>query len=247
MVLTSLQWICLAFGALLAGISKTAIGGLGALAVALFTYVFPSSKQASGLVLPLLIFADFVAVFAYRQHAQWHYLAKLLPWTAVGVVLGYFTLGHISDRAARLSIGLIILGLAVLSVGRRYRPAGADATAPIHWSIAMGVGILAGFITLIANAAGPLMAIYLIAMRLPKMQYVGTTAVFFLVLNLFKVPFMAALGLITVASFRLNLMVLPAVLVGAATGRWLLGRINQAVFENLVIGMSAIAGLMLLI
>ena len=147
-VLTSLQWICLAFGALLMGISKTAIGGLGARAVALFTYVFPSSKQASGLVLPLLIFADFVAVFSYRQHAQWRYLAKLLPWTAVGVVLGYFTLSHISDSAARWSIGLIILGLAVLSVWWRYRPAGADAAAPIHWSIAIGVGIVAGFITL---------------------------------------------------------------------------------------------------
>jgi uncharacterized protein len=245
--LTPLQWICLALGAILAGISKTAIGGLGALAVALFTYVFPSSKQASGLVLPLLIFADFVAVFAYRRHTQWRYLAKLLPWTAVGVVLGYFTLGHISDRAAKLFIGVIILLLAVLSLWRRYRPASAEATAPIHWSIAIGVGILAGFITLIANAAGALMAIYFVAMRLPKMQYVGTTAVFFMLLNLFKVPFMAALGLITLASFKLNLMVLPAVLVGAAVGRWLLGKINQALFENLVIGMSAIAGLLLLI
>jgi uncharacterized membrane protein YfcA len=91
------------------------------------------------------------------------------------------------------------------------------------------------------------MAIYLVAMRLPKMQYVGTAAVFFMLLNLFKVPFMAALGLVTVASFKFNLMLLPAVLIGAAAGRWLLTRINQSVFEQLVLALSAIAGLLLLL
>jgi uncharacterized membrane protein YfcA len=90
------------------------------------------------------------------------------------------------------------------------------------------------------------MAVYLVAMRLPKMQYMGTAAVFFLILNLFKVPFMAALGLITLASFKLNLLLLPAVLLGAALGRWLLGRIDQRVFDKLVLALSALAGLLLL-
>jgi uncharacterized membrane protein YfcA len=84
-------------------------------------------------------------------------------------------------------------------------------------------------------------------MRLPKMQYIGTTAVFFMVLNLFKVPFMAALGLITVASFELNLLLLPAVLVGAAAGRWLLTRIDQSLFETLVLALSTIAGVLLIV
>ena len=91
------------------------------------------------------------------------------------------------------------------------------------------------------------MALYLVAMRLPKLQYVGTTAVFFLLLNLFKVPFMASLGLITLGSFKLNLLLLPAVLAGAITGRWLLMRINQQWFEGLVLGMSALAGLVLVL
>jgi uncharacterized protein len=233
-------------GALMVGISKTAVSGLSILAVALLSYVFPSSKQASGLVLPLLVFADFVAVFTYRRHAQWRYLWKLFPWTAIGVVLGFVALGRISDHGARLMIGVIILALVALSYWRRRRPAVAEET-PIHWSIAIFVGVLAGFITLIANAAGPLMAIYLLSMRLPKMQYVGTAAVFFLLLNLFKVPFMAALGLITVASFKFNLILLPAVILGALLGRWLLTRIDQKLFENLVLGLSAVAGLLLLV
>jgi len=146
-----------------------------------------------------------------------------------------------------LLIGGIVLVLVALSYWRRYRLASADDLAPVHWTVAIFVGILAGFVTLIANAASPLMAIYLVAMRLPKMQYVGTAAVFFMLLNLFKVPFMAALGLVTAASFKFNLMLLPAVLIGAAAGRWLLTRINQSVFEQLVLALSAIAGLLLLL
>lgn len=91
-----------------------------------------------------------------------------------------------------------------------------------------------------------LMAIYLLAMRLPKMAFVGTSAVFFLLLNLFKVPFMVGLGLITTESFQFNLMLAPAVLGGALFGRWLLPRVPQAWFERLALILSAAAGLRLL-
>jgi uncharacterized membrane protein YfcA len=248
MISEPLQWVCAVLGALMVGISKAGITGLSILSVALFTHVFPSSKQASGLVLPLLIFGDFVAVLSYRTHTQWRYLWKLMPWTAAGVVLGYFALGHISDRTTRTMIGVIIVSLCVLGYWRRYLTLPTPETeTPKHWALAAAIGIVAGFITLIANAAGPVMAIYLVAMRLPKMQFVGTTAVFFMVLNLFKVPFMVDLGLITAQSFKFNLMLAPAVLLGAFAGRWLLIRINQQLFEKLVLGFSAIAGILLIV
>jgi uncharacterized membrane protein YfcA len=247
MIAEPLQWICAVLGAFMVGVSKAGITGLSILSVALFTHVFPSSKQASGLVLPLLIFGDVVAVLAYRAHTQWRYLWKLMPWTASGVVLGYFALGHVSDKTTRTMIGVIIVSLCVLGYWRRYLTVQTDATEPKHWSVAAAIGIVAGFITLIANAAGPLMAIYLVAMRLPKMQFVGTAAVFFMVLNLFKVPFMVKLGLITAQSFEFNLMLAPAVLLGAFAGRWLLIRINQQLFEKLVLGFSAIAGILLIV
>lgn len=248
MIAEPLQWICAVLGALMVGISKAGITGLSILSVALFTHVFPSSKQASGLVLPLLIFGDIVAVLSYRAHTQWRFLWKLMPWTAAGVVLGYIALGRISDNTARIMIGVIIVSLCVLSYWRRYVMAQAQQAAGAwHWTLAAGLGVTAGFITLIANAAGPLMAIYLVAMRLPKMQFVGTAAVFFMVLNLFKVPFMVKLGLITVQSFEFNLVLAPAVLLGALIGRWLLVRINQQLFEQLVLGLSAIAGVLLVV
>ena len=251
MITEPLQWICAVLGALMVGISKAGITGLSILSIALFVHVFPSSKQASGLVLPLLIFGDIVAVLSYRAHTQWRYLWKLLPWTAAGVVLGYFALGHISDKAARIMIGAIIVFLCVLGYGRRYlrveTPETPETAGTRHWALGAALGVTAGFITLVANAAAPLMAIYLVAMRLPKMQFVGTAAVFFMVLNLFKVPFMVELGLITAQSFEFNLMLAPAVLLGAFVGRWLLIRINQRLFENLVLALSAVAGVLLIV
>jgi uncharacterized membrane protein YfcA len=249
MLTDPLLWFFAALGAFMVGVSKAGITGLSILSIALFNHVFPSSKQASGLVLPLLIFGDFVAVFSYRKHTQWHYLWRLFPWTAAGVVLGYFTLGRISDHSARILIGWIIVSLALLSFWRRYvvsTPAEQKA-ASFHWSVGAAIGMTAGFITLIANAARPLMAIYLVAMRLPKMEYVGTAAVFFMLLNLFKVPFMVDLGLITTQSFGFNLMLTPAVLLGALAGRWLLKRVNQNLFEQLVLLLSAIGGILLIL
>jgi len=241
-------WIAAALGAFLVGVSKTGIAGLSILSIALFNHVFPSSKQASGLVLPLLIFGDVVAVFAYRKHTQWHYLWRLFPWTAIGVVLGYFAMGRISDHAVRILIGWIIVSLVMLSFWQKYLsgPTENRGTA-FHWSVGALIGVTAGFITLIANAAGPLMAVYLVAMRLPKMEYVGTAAVFFLLLNLFKVPFMVDLGLITTTSFGFNLALAPAVFLGTVAGRWLLARINQNLFEQLVLSLSAIGGILLIL
>ena len=248
MITDPLLWFFAALGAFMVGVSKAGITGLSILSIALFNHVFSSSKQASGLVLPLLIFGDFVAVFSYRKHTQWHYLWRLFPWTAAGVVLGYFTLGRISDHTARILIGWIIVSLAGLSLWRRYVSAPAEEkAASFHWSVGAAIGMTAGFITLIANAAGPLMAIYLVAMRLPKMEYVGTAAVFFMLLNLFKVPFMVDLGLITTQSFSFNLLLAPAVLLGALAGRWLLKHVNQNLFEQLVLLLSAIGGILLIL
>jgi uncharacterized membrane protein YfcA len=248
MIAEPLQWILAALGAVLIGMSKTGVAGLGALAVALFVQVFPSSKQASGLVLPLFVFGDVVAVLSYRAHAQWQFLWRLMPWTAAGVIIGYIALRHISDAAVRILIGAIIVSLSVLGLWRRYlRGEPHEGARAWHWIAAAALGVLVGFVTLVANAAGPLMAIYLIAMRLPKMQFVGTAAVFFLALNLFKVPFMAGLGLITLHSFKINLLLAPAVLLGALMGRWVLMRIDQQLFERLVLALSAIAGLLLIL
>ncbi len=238
------EWAFAIVGALLVGVSKTGISGLGMLSVVIFAQIMPA-KQATGIVLPLLCFGDLMAVASYRQHAHWRHVWRLMPWTAAGVVLGYFAMGRINEAQARLLIGTIVVSLVALHVVRRWRGGQNDESKHGGW-FAPGIGVLAGFTTLVANAAGPLMVIYLLAMRLPKMDYMGTGAVFFMIMNLFKVPFMVNLGLINAQSFTLNLWLAPAVLAGAWVGRVILKRMNQRVFENLALGLSAAAGLKLL-
>lgn len=236
------QWALAIVGALAIGLAKTGIGGLGMLAVVIFANLLPA-REASGVVLPMLCCADVVAVLVYRQHAQWKFLWRLFPWTALGVVAGYVALGRINDRQASVLIGVIILVLLAVHLWRQRRH--GQLAEHGAW-FAPTIGILAGFTTLVANAAGPLMAIYLLAMRLPKLEYVGTGAVYFMLMNLFKVPFMVDLGLITGASFKLNLLLLPGVLLGAYVGKWLLTKIKQQLFENLALALAGLAGLRML-
>jgi uncharacterized membrane protein YfcA len=239
------QWVLAIVGALLVGVSKTAITGLAMVSVALFSQILPP-KQATGLVLPLLIFGDIVSVASYRRHAQWGHLWRLLPWATAGVVAGYLTMGRIDDRQAKLLIGFILIVLVILHFVRRRW--GASDEAERAWWFPPLIGILAGFTTLVANAAGPLMVIYLLAMRLPKMEYVGTSAVFFFILNLvIKAPFMVQLGLINASSFAVNLLLAPAVFAGAWVGRRILARIDQKLFENISLGLAAAAGLRLVL
>ena len=236
------QWVLAGLAALIVGISKSGIGGLGMLAVVIFAQLMPA-KQATGMVLPLLCFGDLVAVGVYWRHAKWTHLWRLFPWTGAGVVIGYFALDRVDERQARMMIGGIILTLAVMHVIRR-QVAGREAEHGAWF--APTIGVLAGFTTLVANAAGPLMAVYLLAMRLPKMDFVGTGAVFFLLLNLFKVPFMVHLGLINASSFTMNLVLAPIVLAGAWFGRKLVLKIDQRAFENIALALSFVAGLKLL-
>ena len=120
------QWIVVAVAAVLVGVAKTGIAGLGVLFVAIFTCVLPA-KLASGFVLPLLIFGDLVAVWSYRGHAQWRHLWRLFPWTAAGVALGYLAMGRIDDRQAQILVGSIICAMVALHLGRRWQAARRSA------------------------------------------------------------------------------------------------------------------------
>jgi uncharacterized protein len=236
------QWALAAVAALIVGVSKAGIGGLGLLAVMIFALIIPA-KQATGMVLPLLCFGDLVGATVYWKHAKWPHIWRLFPWTAAGVFVGYFALDLIDEQQARLLIGGIVLGLVTMHLVRR-RVYGHEAEHGAWFPPT--IGVLAGFTTLVANAAGPLMAVYMLAMRLPKMDFVGTGAVFFLILNLFKVPFMVHLGLIDSASFVVNLWLAPLVLGGAWFGRKLVVKIDQKVFENIALALSVLAGLYLI-
>jgi uncharacterized protein len=234
-----LDWWIAITGAALIGIAKTGLPGVGIVAIPLFAAIIPA-KASTGVVLPMLILADVFAVTGYRRHAVWSHLIRIVPWTLGGVVAGFFMLGRVNDNQLRPIIGAIILGMLALNVWRDRRSNGGSRI-PTNAGFAALTGLLAGATTMMANAAGPIMTIYLLAMRLPKAEFIGTGAWFFFLMNVFKVPFSAHLGLINAESVRFNLLLAPATVAGALSGFALARWIPQKPF-NLAAQLLAAAG-----
>ncbi len=229
--LSVLDYSTVALCAALVGISKTGIPGMGILVVPLLASVVPA-KTSVGLLLPMLIFADIFAVTYYRRSAVWSHLVKLLPAAVVGVVIGYFLLDRINSAQLKPIIGIIVLTLLGINYWRNRGLKEQDI--PRQWWFAAVMGLLAGVTTMLANAAGPIMIIYLLAMRLPKQEFIGTGAWYFFLINWFKVPFSANLGLINAETLKINLFCFPIIAAGAIAGIFVLKRIPQKFFNNLI-------------
>jgi len=240
------QWALGALGAFLVGLSKTGIPGLGILNVAIFALVFPA-RESVGLVLVILICGDIVAVSTYRRDASWPHLIRLFPWAALGIVAGYFALGRVDDLQMRHLIGAILVGLVIFQYIRTRRPPVSNEEAqPVRPWLAPITGVTAGFTTMVANAAGPVMVLYLLAMRLPKILFIGTAAWYFLLLNLFKTPFSASLGLINPASLGVSLLLGPFAMLGALVGRPIVEHLNQRLFELIALALTLVAAILML-
>ncbi|WP_049580508.1 sulfite exporter TauE/SafE family protein [Streptomyces sp. SBT349] len=252
----------LALGAVLVGFAKTAIGGVGAISVALFATVLPA-RESSGALLPLLIAGDLLAVSAYRRHADWQALLRVFPSVAAGVLAGTVFVAQVDDTVMRRTIGATLLVVVAVHLWQRAKKkrrtgagsrTGAEAAPPGNGAAAVVAGggfggaalfygLLAGFTTMVANAGGAVMALYFLAVGFPMMRFLGTAAWFFLIVNVFKVPFSAGLGLISVDSLELNAVLLPAVLLGALVGRAGVSRLDQARFEKLVLFFTVLSAL----
>ncbi|MFF3590683.1 sulfite exporter TauE/SafE family protein [Streptomyces sp. NPDC002387] len=240
----------LAFAALLVGFSKTAVSGANTVSLALFAAVLPA-RASTGVLLPVLIVGDVLAVLTYRRHAHWPTLWRLFPAVAAGVVLGTLFLVWADDAVVRTSIGAILLLMAAVTVWRRRR-ADQDVepdsvTTRAGRAKARSYGVLGGFTTMVANAGGPVMSMYLLSAGFRKLGFLGTSAFFFLIVNVSKVPFSAGLGLIDGRSLLLDAALALFVVPGAFLGKWAVNRINQRLFEQLVIAATVVGGLQLLL
>ncbi|MCS7119969.1 MAG: sulfite exporter TauE/SafE family protein [Nitrososphaerota archaeon] len=243
--LSWLQWVIIIMTAVSIGLTKTGIPGLSILFIPLMAEYFPA-KASTGIVLPLLMLADVFAVIYYRKNAIWHHLLKLLPWTSVGVVIGYVAMGMISDAQLKPIIGAIILIILMSNFWFERNRKSEDSIPQKMW-FAAGLGIAAGVTTMMANAAGTIFTIYLLTMKIPKTEFVGTSAWFFFILNWFKFPFSVSLGLITLETLHLDFMIFPAVAAGAITGILLLKKIPESEFRIIVQVLAALAAINLLI
>jgi len=226
--------LILIISALLIGINKTGIPGIGVLPVLLLTIVFPA-WESPGIQLIMLCTADLIAVAYYRKKADWKVVCRLLPCAVIGIAVGallmYFLRGA-GDYVMRCIIGGIILGMEILNRVRKYWLK-ADRI-PDGFAFAAFTGIFAGITTQMANAAGPVAALYLLAMRLPKEQYMGTCAWFFLIMNWIKLPVFICQHRITMNSFLMDVPMLPFLLIGAWLGIVFIRKIPQKTFDAVV-------------
>ncbi|MEU5926791.1 sulfite exporter TauE/SafE family protein [Streptomyces antimycoticus] len=247
------EFAALAAASILVGFSKTAVSGANTVSLAIFAAVLPA-RESTGVLLPLLIVGDLLAVRTYRRHAHWGTLVRLFPAVAAGVVVGTVFLLWAGDAEVRTSIGAILLLMAGVTVWRRRAAARAEAPATTPDADGAGArlkagsyGVLGGFTTMVANAGGPVMSLYLLSAGFRKLGFLGTSAWFFLIVNVAKVPFSVGLGLIDARSLLLDALLALFVLPGAYIGRACVDRINQRLFERLVIGATVLGGLQLLL
>jgi len=229
--------------ALLVGVAKSGVPGLGILVVPVLALAFPA-RASTGALLPMLLTGDVLAIFYYHRHAQWRDIRKLVPWVAGGMAAAAWVLTRIDDATLKPLLGGIVLAMLALEGAVR----GLKLTrVPHHPLVGAGAGVTAGFATTVGNAAGPVMNIYLLAKGLPKEQFLGTAAWFFFLVNATKVPIFVWQGMITRQSLLFDLAMAPLVLVGAFLGFRLVSRIPQKRFYLIVFLLTLAAGLNLLL
>lgn len=244
--LSVLEWIIVIICALCIGFSKSGLPNLVILVVTLIMFVFPA-RDSVGILLPMLLIGDAFAVTYYRKNVVWKHLKVLIPWVFIGIVTGYFVLEHVSDSQLKPIIGVIVLAMIVLHFVRQRLGERFNQLLPTAIWFTVLMGILGGFTTMVGNAAGAIMTIYLLVKGLPKKEFVGTGAWFFLIVNVIKFPFYLHLGLITTASLMLNTIMAPIILVGAFIGIKILPFIPQKVFTILILVLAALGGINLIV
>ncbi len=229
--------------ALFVGMAKTGVHGAGMMAVPLLASVF-GGRNSSGVMLPMLVFADVMGVRYYHQHSDWKHLKGLFPWAAAGVIAGAIVGSYIDDRVFRTAMAVIILMSVFIMIWLQRGNRDRVPHSPVFTGVS---GIAGGFTSMVGNLAGAVMAVYLLAMRLPKNAYIGTTAWFFLCTNWFKVPFHVWVWhTVSLNTILLDLLAIPAIALGAWLGIMIVKQIPERVYRWFIISTTLLAALLML-
>jgi len=224
-------------GAFIIGLAKAGLRGIDMLNVTLMALVF-GGKLSTGIVLPLLCAGDIAAVIYYNRHAQWHHFWKLLPWMALGILIGVFWGKDMNEIIFRKIMAVIILITVISMLVMELR---RSMKVPSHPLFAASTGIVAGITTMLGNLAGAFSNLYFLAMRVSKNNFIGTAAWLFLVINLFKLPFQIIYWKnINTGTLKTDLILLPAVAIGFFLGVIIVKRIHEEQYRKVVIVLTLI-------
>lgn len=225
------NWLLIALAAFIIGLSKSGIKGIEMMNVTLMAIVF-GGKASTGVVLPLLCFADIMAVKYYHRHAQWDHFWKLLPWIVAGILVGVYVGNNIDETLFRRIMAVIIIATVALML---LIETNRNLNVPDNKFFAVSMGLISGFTTMLGNLGGAFSNIYFLATRMLKNDFIGTAAWIFLVINLFKLPFQVIYWKnITLASLRIDLILLPALIFGFLAGLKIVARIKDTSYRKIV-------------
>jgi uncharacterized membrane protein YfcA len=230
---------------MLIGMSKVGVPGVSMIVVPALAFIF-GAKQSTGVLLPILMMADIFGVAYYRRHANWNHLIKVIPWAVAGLLLALWVGELVNDKQFKNLIAILVflsIGLMLWQDQRKVKN-----LFPDKWWFAASMGILGGFATMIGNVAGPVFAIYLLAMHLPKNSFIGTSAWFFMIINFTKFPLQLFVwNNIHVETLTIDLITLPAIAIGAFLGFKVVKIIPERAYRGFVIVITTISAFLLLL
>lgn len=227
------------------GMAKTGIYGVGTLVVPIMAFLF-GGMPSSGIVLPMLVMADVFGVIYYHRSANWNTIFRVLPWAIAGILAGLVVGRRISaDQFKQLMGGLVIFSLAIVIWQETAMKRTESPVPPGKWFAAI-FGMAGGFSTMIGNAAGPVMAVYLLAANRNKQEFIGTAAWFFFIVNILKLPLQIwGWQNITGQTLVINFLLLPAIAMGAWAGIRITGWIPERTYRWFVASATFISAVAL--
>lgn len=241
--LTMAQWLWVILAAFFIGFSKTGISSFMMPAIPIIAGIF-GGKGSTGIVLPMLILGDIFALYYYNRHAEWGNIRKLLPWTIVGLALGVIVGNYVNDKQFKTFIAIsVLICLFILIYSERK---GENFKVPQNAVLYALTGMLCGFTSMIGNAAGPIFSVYLLAKGFKKNDFMGTTAWFFFIINVTKVPLQIIFwNNIPLKTVFLAVSMIPAIAVGAILGVILIKKLNEKLFYRVILVVTAIGAIKL--
>lgn len=243
--ISALEWLVILICGMLIGMSKVGIPGVSMIVVPALAFIF-GAKASTGVLLPILMMADLFAIAYYRRHANWHHLVKVLPWAVIGLFIALWIGEHVNDEQFKNLIAIMVflsIGLMLWQDKRK-----GASLFPDKWWFAALMGVLGGFATMIGNVAGPVFAIYLLAMHLPKNSFIGTGAWFFMIINFTKFPLQLFVwDNINASTLMVDLITFPAIAIGAVLGFKMVTVIPEHTYRGAVIVITAISAFLLLL
>lgn len=238
-------WVVLMLTALFVGMSKTGVQGLTLLTVPFLAMAF-GAKQSTGLMLPLLCFADLIGVGYYRRRAEWKYIVRLLPTAIAGFFIALWVDNLIPAAEFKHLLGACLALVMIVMLWSQWK--GKENMLSDRWWYGPLFGLLGGFTTMIGNAAGPVMAIFLLSVKMPKLAFVGTNAWFFLCVNYLKLPLQIfAWHNINLTTLAIDACAIPFVIIGAILGIYVVKILPEREFRIFTTIVTIISVVLMLI